>query len=311
MWINMKISGKFNFKNQRVNLIIAALVIVVILVSAIVGIVSLVTAKEKDESPVIVKEQHTVPEEVQEPESLSEKIPNEVASEPETEEVTPETEDETTPENVPEEVTSPTPQPEPEPEPERVYYIVEDDGWNLVLANPWNPLPDDFTVELENIGGGHRVDRRIVYALDTMMADLCREGRNAFVCSSYRTNSKQTTLYNNKINSYLSQGYAEEEAAIEAGKWVAVPGTSEHQSGLAVDIMSTSYLVLDEGQENTKEQQWLMENSYKYGFILRYPNNKTEITGIYYEPWHYRYVGVSAATEMYERGICFEEYLAG
>ena len=308
MWISMKFLEKFNLKNQRANLIVVVSVIALILVAAIVGIISLVTAKEKEEPPVIANEPAVAPEE-KAPESLPKETQSETESEPETERETAEIEDEPTPELVPEEVIIPEPQPEPEPE--RVYYIVEDDGWNLVLANPWNSLPEDFTVELESIGGGHRVDRRIVYALDTMMADLCQDGRSAFVCSSYRTNTKQTTLYNNKINSYLSQGYAEEDAAVEAGKWVAVPGTSEHQLGLAVDIMASSYLSLDEGQENTKEQQWLMENSYKYGFILRYPNNKTEITGIYYEPWHYRYVGVVAATEMYERGICFEEYLAG
>lgn len=181
--------------------------------------------------------------------------------------------------------------------------------WNLILANPWNKLPEDFSVELADIGGGHMVDARIVDELNQMMSDLRSAGHSAFVCSSYRTGAKQTTLYNNEVNDYLSRGYSEEEAAIEAGKWVAVPGTSEHQTGLAVDIMSSYYLVLDEGQEDTAEQQWLMENSYKYGFILRYPSNKSELTGIYYEPWHYRYVGKDAAKEIYEKGICFEEYL--
>ena len=96
---------------------------------------------------------------------------------------------------------------------------------------------------------------------------------------------------------------------IEAEKWVAVPGTSEHQTGLALDIISLYYQVLDKNQENTAEQKWLMENSYKYGFILRYPSDKSEITGINYEPWHYRYVGKEAAKEIYEMGLCLEEYL--
>lgn len=184
------------------------------------------------------------------------------------------------------------------------------DDWMLILANPWNKLPEGFTVELAEIAGGHKVDTRIVDDLNSMMNDLAKEGLSAFVCSSYRTNTKQTTLYNNEVSSYKNLGYSDEEAAIEAAKWVAIPGTSEHQTGLAVDIMSSHYMVLDEGQEDTAEQQWLMENSWKYGFILRYPSDKSEITGIYYEPWHYRYVGKDAAKEIYERGICFEEYLA-
>ena len=181
--------------------------------------------------------------------------------------------------------------------------------WNLILANPWNSIPEDFTVELCDIGGGHKVDARIVDELNQMMSDLRAAGHSAFICSSYRTNDKQTTLYNNEVNEYRAMGYSDEDAAVEAGKWVAFPGTSEHQTGLAIDIMSSYYLVLDKGQEDTAEQQWLMENSYKYGFILRYPSDKSELTGIYYEPWHYRYVGKDVAKEIYEKGICFEEYL--
>jgi D-alanyl-D-alanine carboxypeptidase len=117
------------------------------------------------------------------------------------------------------------------------------------------------------------------------------------------------TLFENKIGKYLSNGLSNQEATVEAAKWIAVPGTSEHQTGLAVDIVAKSYQMLDKEQENTPEQKWLMENSYKYGFILRYPENKSDITGISYEPWHYRYVGKEAAKEIYENGICLEEYL--
>ena len=92
--------------------------------------------------------------------------------------------------------------------------------------------------------------------------------------------------------------------------WVARPGTSEHQTGLAVDIVDTSYQILDEGQENTPVQQWLMAHCAEYGFILRYPTDKSEITGVGYEPWHYRYVGVEAAREIMANGLCLEEYLA-
>lgn len=101
------------------------------------------------------------------------------------------------------------------------------------------------------------------------------------------------------------------KAPEEAGKVVAVPGTSEHQLGLAVDIVDTNYQILDEAQENTAVQKWLMEHSWEYGFILRYPSDKGHITGIIYEPWHYRYVGREAAREMYEQGLCMEEYVRG
>ena len=92
---------------------------------------------------------------------------------------------------------------------------------------------------------------------------------------------------------------------------MAVPGTSEHQLGLAVDIVDRSNQNLDESQEDTAVQQWLMAHSWEYGFILRFPTGKSDITGIIYEPWHYRYVGRDAAKEIYDRGICLEEYLDG
>ncbi len=181
--------------------------------------------------------------------------------------------------------------------------------WNLILVNPWNALPEGFTAELETIENGHSVDVRIANSLERMLADARAQGLSPMICSSYRTMEKQQTLYANKVNEYLSQGYTQENAESEAGKWVAVPGTSEHQTGLAVDLVSSSYQILDQKQEETPEQKWLMENSYKYGFILRYPNDKREITGIYYEPWHYRYVGYRTALEIHEKGLCYEEYL--
>lgn len=138
---------------------------------------------------------------------------------------------------------------------------------------------------------------------------LEQKDSHPLICSSYRTIQKQERLYKNKVNEYISQGYSQKQAEKEAGKWVAVPGTSEHHTGLAVDIVATDYQLLDENQENTPEQQWLMNNAYKYGFILRYPNGKSHITGIYYEPWHYRYVGKEVAKEIHEQGICLEEYL--
>ena len=91
---------------------------------------------------------------------------------------------------------------------------------------------------------------------------------------------------------------------------MAIPGTSEHQLGLAVDIVDLRYQVLDAGQEDTATQQWLMQNSWKYGFILRYPQDKSAITGIIYEPWHWRYLGPENARTVKESGLCLEEFWA-
>ena len=107
----------------------------------------------------------------------------------------------------------------------------------------------------------------------------------------------------------MREGLSREEATAQAGTVVAVPGTSEHQTGLAVDLVDKSYQHLDDAQASTDVQQWLMENSWKYGFILRYPAEKSDVTGIIYEPWHYRYVGKPAAREMRELGLCLEEYI--
>lgn len=188
--------------------------------------------------------------------------------------------------------------------------VTADAPWNLVLVNPWNKLPADFEVKLTQLKNGHSVDQRAYPDLQQMMDDARAQGLSPIICSSFRTQAKQTTLFTNQVNRYLARGYEYDAAVAEAGMAVAIPGTSEHQLGLAVDIVAASYQMLDEAQENTDEQKWLMENSYKYGWILRYPSDKSDITGIIYEPWHYRYVGKEAAAEIYEKSICLEEYLA-
>ena len=181
--------------------------------------------------------------------------------------------------------------------------------WNLILVNPWNRIPEDFSVELAQWEGEQQVDERIYPDLEQMMADMGAEGLRPLICSSYRTDEKQQSLFRKKVESYLEQGYSLTEADEAAGKWIAVPGTSEHQTGLAMDIIDMGYPYLNEKQENTAVQKWLMAHSWEYGFILRYPREKSDITGINYEPWHYRYVGKEAAKEIYELGICLEEYL--
>ena len=200
------------------------------------------------------------------------------------------------------------PAPEPDPVPESPGAISPDD-WRILLVNRWNPIPDGYTFEQAKLKYGHSVDARAYPDLQEMM-DACRAaGLDPLICSSYRTQEKQRELYENKIQRLMDEGYSYERAVEEAGTVVAVPGTSEHQTGLALDIVDASYQHLDEAQENTQVQQWLMEHSWEYGFVLRYPDGKSEITGIIYEPWHYRYVGRAAAREMTELGLCLEEYV--
>ena len=206
------------------------------------------------------------------------------------------------------------PEPETEPVPEEDVpdpHVLEQqrEEWYLLLVNKWNPIDRDYSLDLVELRNGHAVDIRAYPDLQDMMDDARAEGLQPIICSSYRTNQKQRDLFKNQVDKYLALGLTEEEAEEQAAKWVAVPGTSEHQTGLAVDIVALDYQILDEGQEDTPEQKWLMENSYKYGYILRYPTEKSDLTGIHYEPWHYRYVGKEVAKEIYDLGICLEEYL--
>lgn len=183
------------------------------------------------------------------------------------------------------------------------------DEWNLILVNPWNEIPEDYNIQLMRLPNGQSIDSRCYQELTEMM-DACRAaGYQPLICSSYRTQEKQESLFQERMDELTAQGYTQEAARIKAATSVARPGTSEHQVGLAVDIVDQNHQALDATQEYTMVQQWLMENSWKYGFILRYPMNKSRLTGIIYEPWHYRYVGKEAAQEIYERGVCLEEYL--
>lgn len=183
------------------------------------------------------------------------------------------------------------------------------DVWNLILVNPWHPLPEDYSLDLTQLSSGQSVDRRCAAALQEMMKDCRAAGLSPLICSSYRTQRTQQGLYDAQVDDFLDQGYSRKEAEEMAATIVALPGTSEHQLGLAADIVDSNYQILESSQENTPVQRWLMEHCWEYGFILRYPKEKTDLTGIIYEPWHYRYVGQEAAEEIMRAGICLEEYL--
>lgn len=176
------------------------------------------------------------------------------------------------------------------------------EDWQLLLVNPWHTVPEGYEIKLATLSNGLQVDERIYDDLDDMLSD-CREADlNPIVCSAYRTEATQTRLYRNKVARVRASGVPGGPDGGGGRRWVAKPGTSEHQTGLALDIVAAGYQILDEEQEDTAEQKWLMENSWKYGFILRYPSEKSDITGIGYEPWHYRYVGKAAAADIYRTG---------
>lgn len=187
---------------------------------------------------------------------------------------------------------------------------VSQEDWQLLLVNAWHKLPEDYHVELKTLANGLQVDARIYDDLNAMLTNCREAGLEPIVCSAYRTEDTQTRLYRNKVSRLLSAGWSRDTVEQEAARWVAPPGTSEHQTGLALDIVSADYQLLDEQQAQTLEQQWLMAHCWEYGFVLRYPTDKCAVTGIGYEPWHYRYVGKEAAREMQQKGLCLEEYLA-
>ena len=190
-------------------------------------------------------------------------------------------------------------------------YPFASNGQLTWLVNPWNYMPEGYTVELTAISDDHKI-ASIAYAdYREMMEDCKNAGMEPVVCSSYRTQAYQEGLFQNKVKRVLEEDpdCSPEEARAAAAMVVAVPGTSEHQLGLAIDIVDNRNWNLDESQAQMPTQQWLMQNSWRYGWILRYPNEKSKITGIIYEPWHYRYVGREVAAEIHSLDICLEEYL--
>ena len=188
-------------------------------------------------------------------------------------------------------------------------YFFTSAGVRFILVNPWHSLPADFEPELETYQGLW-LDPACRDALDQMLSDCRAAGYYPRIVSSYRSIADQTVNLQNMINSYLQSGYSYAQAYSTSVQIVAVPGTSEHHLGLAFDIVDSGYPKLTYDQALMPTQQWLMENCWNYGFILRYPKDTTEITGIIWEPWHYRYVGPELAQEIHELGdITLEEYI--
>lgn len=187
--------------------------------------------------------------------------------------------------------------------------VHQNNRWELKLVSSKYPIKNNNKPQLAMVGNGYQFDKRAAAFLNNMLNDAKSNGLDPIICSAYRSVEQQTMLYNQQVRKWEDTGLSYKDACAKAKTVVAYPGTSEHNLGLGVDIVAFSYQLLDKEQANTKEIIWLTKNCYKYGFIVRYPSGKTDHTGVIFEPWHFRYVGVEAATEIMNAGICLEEYL--
>lgn len=178
-----------------------------------------------------------------------------------------------------------------------------ENGKILILVNSENKVPKDYEPKLMTLTNGQQIDEGIYPSLQKMFDAMRAQGYYPEVVSGYRSEEKQEDIFENKFASFREQGYSKKEARELTEQWVAEPGTSEHETGLAVDINP------DRDKSGDEVYRWLSENAHKYGFIKRYPEDKTDITGISNEPWHYRYVGEKAAKEMKKKNLCLEEYI--
>lgn len=184
------------------------------------------------------------------------------------------------------------------------------DDWELMLINENSPLPDNYVPTLSALENGLNFDSRAIYYLNKMLDAGDAQGLELIVCSAYRSMVLQTKLFNEQVEKQRLDGNLDYETAVTAAKTVVTyPGHSEHNAGLAADIVCESYQNLDEGFADTAAGKWLAANCAQYGFIIRYPDRKTDITGVINESWHFRYVGKKAAEYMTEHDLCLEEFV--
>ncbi len=216
------------------------------------------------------------------------------------------------PSESPKEESAPAPESSEEP----ALPAVNRDDWRLVLVNRWHPMAEEAKIDLVlppsgTNPGRHMVDSRIVDDLEEMIAAAKKDGADLLIDYGYRSFAQSQALFEKQINAQLAAhpGYTREQAELAAQEWVAPPGTSDHHTGLALDIVTPTYQVLDDGFAETAAGRWMAEHSWEYGFVIRFPANKTEETGIAYESWHLRYVGREHAAAMRERDLCLEEYV--
>lgn len=180
-------------------------------------------------------------------------------------------------------------------------------GELIPLVNRWNSLPIDYAPEIVEAVDGCWMDVTCADALRAMLSDLEAAVGIVGLLSGYRSYTQQYYTFYSSVDDMVQAGSNYDTAYNTVKNSVAPPGTSEHQLGLAIDVMNPDDLFYDNGA--TEAIQWLTAHCWDYGFILRYPEEKSHITGIIFEPWHYRYVGIEIAQEIKESGLCLEEYL--
>ena len=194
---------------------------------------------------------------------------------------------------------TPTPEPTPTPGPYSDKPDIDITSWEYRLANADNSI-GEYTPELDTVEG-QKLDKRMTDAMKDFVAAARAQGLSVYLSSGYRSYDEQNYLYQRKVSQYGEE---------QAKKIVAPPGTSEHQTGLACDITDKYYEFKDSSLENTALYQWMSQHCQEYGFIVRYPKDKEDVTGIIYEPWHFRYVGKDAAEYIMDKGLCLEEFVA-
>lgn len=189
-------------------------------------------------------------------------------------------------------------------------YPVDMEDWRMILVNAQNPVPEGYTVETQVADSytGKELQTEAAGQYAAMKEAAQAEGIELLLCSAYRSVEYQTGLFEAEQAEWLAQGMTEEEAYNKAATVVAIPGYSEHNTGLAADIVTPEYQDLSEGFEDTPAFAWLSQHAAEYGFILRYPEGMQDVTGIIYEPWHYRYVGAENAKYILESGLCLEQF---
>ena len=178
-----------------------------------------------------------------------------------------------------------------------------EDNMNIVLVNGTNKIPDDYIANLVEYNG-KLVDSSIINDLDNMFKDAKKDGVNLKINTAYRDKEEQQDIYDRRIKAYKNEGMTDKAAIEKTNSEVQKPGYSEHETWLAIDFSNPS-----NPEDNEPMWEWLNANSYKYGFILRYPKDKIDITKVSNEEWHYRYVGKDIAKEMKNTGECLEEYI--
>ncbi len=190
----------------------------------------------------------------------------------------------------------------------QTFYFTPKGIW-VLLVNPWHPMPGDYELDLVEIEKGWMVDRQALEPLKTMLEAMRKEGLLPLLSSTYRNEAEQTGIWRSYVQRYMDAGYTEAQANAMTAAYVAVPGTSEHHTGLAMDIVGYDYFYGSYPGSTMAVQAWLEEHCWEYGFILRYTQEKSSITGFAAETWHFRYVGTEVSMDMKDSGLCLEEYL--